>query len=57
MTAYLLNIVPSTWVVVSFAGDVGGFLTGPEARATYASFFATVYTLMVNSLLLRVFSG
>jgi hypothetical protein len=36
---------------------LGEFLTGPEARATYASLFATVYTLIVNSLLLRVFSG
>jgi hypothetical protein len=57
MTAYFLSIVPSTWVVASFAGNVGEYLTGPEARATYANLFATVYTLMVNSLLLRVFGG
>jgi hypothetical protein len=57
MAAYFLSIVPSTWVIASFAGNVGEFLTGPEARAAYANLFTTVYTLMVNSLLLRVFSG
>jgi hypothetical protein len=57
MTAYLLNIVPATWGVALFSGDLGEFLTSAQSRAAYAKLFATVYTLMVDSLLLRVFSG
>lgn len=57
MMAYFLNILPSTWAPAFLSGDLGEFLIGPEARTAYANLFTTVYTLLVDSLLLRVFSG